>query len=49
MRLYECWVMMPSGQQVKVQVTADSDWSAKQILEAQYGASAVFGYPSPVA
>ena len=49
MNLYECWIRMSTGQQVKVQIRADSDWSARQMLEAQYGGNAILGYPHPVA
>lgn len=44
MYTYRVWIRINQTQTVHVNVTADSDWDAKMIAEAQYGQGSVLGY-----
>lgn len=47
MRLYRCWVHVNGGD-FEVEIRAPNELAAKSLLESQYGARAVFGYPQAV-
>jgi type II secretory pathway component PulF len=45
MRVYEAQIRTPNGGLIRVRIEAESQQDARQLLEAQYGADAIFTGP----